>query len=44
MQSYKSKIMFSINDHTDMRAVFKSLNIDTTKIKYSVGNSGTGLA
>ena len=31
--------MLSINDHPDMREVFDGLNIDTAKIKYTVGNS-----
>lgn len=39
MLDCKSKVMLSINDHPDMRSVFKSLNIDTTEIKYTVGNS-----
>ncbi|ADX03014.1 DNA adenine methylase [Acinetobacter baumannii] len=42
MKTCKSKVMLSINDHEDMRAVFDGLNIAMTKIKYSVGNSGTG--
>lgn len=39
MLSCKSKVMLSINDHVDMRKVFHKLNIDTTKISYSVGNN-----
>lgn len=39
IKTCKSKVMLSINDHEDMRAVFDGLNIETTKIKYSVGNS-----
>lgn len=39
MKSCKSKVMLSINDHPDMREVFDGLNIDTVKIKYTVGNS-----
>ena len=42
MKTCKSKVMLSINDHEDMRATFNGLNIATTKIKYSVGNSGSG--
>ncbi|MFH4339041.1 DNA adenine methylase, partial [Acinetobacter baumannii] len=42
MKTCKSKVMLSINDHEDMRATFDGLNIATTKIKYSVGNSGSG--
>ncbi len=42
MKSCQSKVMLSINDHEDMRTVFDGLNIATTKIKYSVGNSGAG--
>lgn len=42
MKSCQSKVMLSINDHEDMRTVFAGLKIDTTKIKYSVGNSGAG--
>lgn len=39
MLSCKSKVMLSINDHPDMRSVFKLLNIDTTQIQYTIGNS-----
>lgn len=39
MLSCKSKVMLSINDHTDMWKVFEKLNIDTTEISYSVGNN-----
>ncbi|MDO7521179.1 DNA adenine methylase [Acinetobacter baumannii] len=42
MKTCKSKVMLSINDHEDMRTTFDGLNIVTTKIKYSVGNSGSG--
>ena len=42
MQSCKSKIMLSINDHADIRDLFTDFNMCTTKIKYSVGNSGAG--
>lgn len=39
MLNCKNKVMLSINDHPDMHSVFKLLNIDTTKIQYTVGNS-----
>lgn len=39
MKSCQSKIMLSINDHPEMREVFAELNISTTLIKYTVGNS-----
>lgn len=39
MKSCKSKVMLSINDHPEMREVFAELNISTTLIKYSVGNT-----
>lgn len=39
MKTCQSKIMLSINDHPEMREVFAELNISTTLIKYTVGNS-----
>ncbi|QQC83007.1 DNA adenine methylase [Acinetobacter bereziniae] len=39
MLSCKSKVMLSINDHPDMRSVFKKLNIETTAIKYTIGGN-----
>ncbi|MDR7653727.1 DNA adenine methylase [Acinetobacter junii] len=42
MKTCKSKIMLSINDHPDIRNLFSNFNISTTKINYTVGNSGNG--
>ncbi|WP_277560698.1 DNA adenine methylase [Acinetobacter beijerinckii] len=40
MGSCKSKIMLSINNHSDIRDLFADFNISTAKIKYSVGKVG----
>lgn len=39
MRNAKGKMMISLNDHADMRQVFKDFNIEQLKIKYSVGHS-----
>lgn len=42
LRSIKGKAILSINDHPDMREVFKGLPTKTTSIKYTVGAHGRG--
>ncbi len=37
MQSAQGKVMVSLNDHEEMREIFKDFKIKTLNIKYSVG-------
>lgn len=39
MQTCQGKIMLSINDHPDIRAIYKNFNIDETKLSYTVGRT-----
>ena len=39
MQTCQGKIMLSINDHPDIRAIYKDFNIDETKLSYTVGRN-----
>ncbi len=39
MKNCKGKVMVSINDHPDIRRVFKDFNIMETDIKYSTGSN-----
>lgn len=39
VRAAKGKVMISINDHPDIRAVFDGLTFHELKIKYSVGNA-----
>lgn len=38
MKNCQGKIMPSINDYPDIRAIYKDFNIDETKISYTVGH------
>lgn len=40
MRSMSGKSMLTINDHTDIRRVFKGLRFERAKIKYTVGGAG----
>jgi DNA adenine methylase len=40
-QSIKGKMVISINDHPDIRAVFDGLSMKQVDIKYTVGGQGT---
>lgn len=42
MATCKSKIMLSINDHPDMRELFKDFTIDVAKIKYTLCKDQSG--
>lgn len=42
MATCKGKVMFSINDHPDIRALFGRFQLHDLEIKYSVGNQGHG--
>lgn len=42
LRSIKGKAILSLNDHPDMRKVFKGLAMETTSIKYTVGGNGRG--
>ncbi|EOX7485841.1 DNA adenine methylase [Acinetobacter baumannii] len=37
MKNCQGKIMLSINDHPDIRAIYKDFNINETKISYTIG-------
>ncbi|MBD3611113.1 MAG: DNA adenine methylase [Hydrogenovibrio crunogenus] len=39
MATIKGKMMISINDHQDIRTLFKAFNIKTVNLKYTVGGS-----
>jgi DNA adenine methylase len=39
MREAKGKVMVSLNDHADMREVFRGFRFEELKIKYSVGSS-----
>lgn len=42
MSESKGKIMLSINDHPDIRNLFKDFRIDQFKLAYSIGRGKTG--
>lgn len=42
MRTMKGKAILSINDHPDMRKVFKGFKINTVNTKYTVAQSGKG--
>ena len=42
MRQIKGKAILTINDHPDMRKVFEGFRVETAKINYTVGGSGTG--
>lgn len=44
MRHCKGKVMVSINDHLDIREVFKGFYFEEVDIRYSVGNSRVGTA
>ena len=42
MSESKGKIMLSINDHPDIRNLFKDFRIAQFELAYSIGRSKTG--
>ncbi len=44
MRRCKGKVMVSINDHPDIREVFKGFHLEEVNIRYSVGNPRGGAA
>lgn len=40
MRACQGKVIVSINDHPDIRAVFEGLNVQTVDIRYTVGGGG----
>ena len=42
MRTIKGKAILSINDHKDMRKIFKAFKMTTVGIDYTVGGAGKG--
>lgn len=42
MRSIKGSVVLTINDHPDIRKVFKGFAIETVDIDYTIGGGGTG--
>jgi len=42
MRSIKGSAVLTINDHPDMRRIFKGLEHDTVTIDYTIGGGGKG--
>ena len=42
MRSMQGAAILTINDHPDMRQIFKGFKLETVKIDYTIGGGGTG--
>ncbi len=41
MKAVHGKVILTINNHPEMRAIFNEFKMETTKINYTVGGTGT---
>jgi len=42
MKTSQGRFLLTINDHPDMREMFRDFRTETVKINYTVGGAGTG--